>query len=133
MHSGSHFDLCFPFSLSPSESYEYSLFTFHSALDPVGSLPSGLYSPLGKRSVGAQQSVAFKRSEEGALTSHEELHGRDGLGETILAPGNGRNGSPRSRKTEKTHQRTAGGLRWVRIWITCREESVVRRQVGEVE
>lgn len=56
------------------------------------------------------------------------LRGRVGLGETLLAPRNGINRIPRSRKAEKKHHRRAGCLRLVRKWATCREERVVRGQ-----
>ena len=59
------------------------------------------------------RSIAFPAGYQGKFC------GRVVLEETILAPGNGINRGPRSRKTERTCQRMAGGLRLVRTWSTC--------------
>lgn len=48
------FGSTFHFYLVPREKSEYSLFAFHSALDPMGFLPSGIYNLLGKKRAETQ-------------------------------------------------------------------------------
>lgn len=75
-------------------------------------------------------SVTSKRPEEGALTSRWATRGGSLEGLSWKSHSGSRKWHkqrPRSWKTEKTHQRIAGGLHLVRTWGTCREERVVRR------